>query len=811
MDAGARAALMDVSRRDRRDTLLLLALWLGCLLVDGLWLRRHQLPPAWDQGDHLSRALGFWRVLGQAAPWSSQWWQELWNQSPTYRGPLTYIVTAPVLELLGPSYRSAMAANGLFNGLLLASVYGLGRLIHSRSAGLWAAWLCAVAPALLNQRTDYLIDFSLTAVLSGCWWLLSARRWLPLRRPWLWSVLAGLGLGAVFLTRPTGLVLLWLPLLLLVRHGLALMAVVAWAVSWPWFSQNWLTILSTINKARQWGVAYQDGLEANSLEGWLYYPKLLPTMAGGALVGLTLAGAAVALAPVLAKRGQRPGSARLIWWLSFPLGGLLVCVLMSSKDFRFVLPLLPQLCLGLGVLVASVQSRWRRPWQASVLALGLAGVLWNQFGWGRDLTGFPQHLPNGEDRWPVAPIVAAIRQQSPHQLSTLAVLPDSESLNAFNLEAEGRRQRFRVAARQTVAPLERLQVELNGFDWFLLKGGDQGVMSDERQAELSRLVCQSPAFVAAGRWPLPDGSQAELFRRRQLSLEVEPVACDRAATIEPLLTLNSPTTARPGTTVPLELSLTGPLQALNGARLLLDWHSGPASWRADHALGQGMLQLDALGAGCLRVRERLGVEIPSHLPAGPYQPRAWLLNPDGRRVPLRLSAEPAQLLPASAPLPADRPLKDALATNRVAVLQQLGQQLRRGELDPLFGRVGQLNQTDPEQVYLRDGEAILRARLRADPANLNDLYALALAQALQRQAGEAALTLQRIHQLDPRNPNALLGLGVVELYRFHPWAAQDALDQAVRLNGPSPTLRTLRIVASALRLDLPKALSLLRP
>ena len=252
---------MDVSRRDRRDALLLLALWLACLLVDGLWLQRHQLPPAWDQGDHLSRALGFWRVLRHAAPWSGLWWQELWNQSPTYRGPLTYIATAPVLELLGPSYRSAIAANGLFNGLLLASVNGLGRLMHSRCAGLWAAWFCAVAPALLHQRTDYLIDFSLTAVLSGCWWLLSARRWLPLRHPWLWSVLAGLGLGAVVLTRPTGLVLLWLPLLLLARHGLALMAVVAWAVSWPWFSQNWLTILSSINNARQWGVQYQEGLE----------------------------------------------------------------------------------------------------------------------------------------------------------------------------------------------------------------------------------------------------------------------------------------------------------------------------------------------------------------------------------------------------------------------------------------------------------------------------------------------------------------------------------------------------------------------
>jgi len=56
---------------------------------------------------------------------------------------------------------------------------------------------------------------------------------------------------------------------------------------------------------------------------------------------------------------------------------------------------------------------------------------------------------------------------------------------------------------------------------------------------------------------------------------------------------------------------------------------------------------------------------------------------------------------------------------------------------------------------------------------------------------------------------------VVELYRFNPWAAQGALDQAARLmpadNPSQSTLNTLRIVASALRLDLRQAHSLLQP
>jgi len=152
----------------------------------------------------------------------------------------------------------------------------------------------------------------------------------------------------------------------------------------------------------------------------------------------------------------------------------------------------------------------------------------------------------------------------------------------------------------------------------------------------------------------------------------------------------------------------------------------------------------------------------------------------------------------------------ALAANRIALLRGLGGQLRSGELDSLFSKVGQLNQSDPEQIYLSDAEAILNARLQDDPGDLNDVYSLALAQALQRHARDAAETLTEIKRLDPTNPYALLGLGVVELYRFRPSQALMALDQAAKMSPDNSTLRTLRIVASALRLDLPKTLHLLR-
>ena len=784
----------------RRDGLVLLAIWLLGLLLDLVWVRQHQLPPAWDQGDHLSRALGVWQVLREAAPLNPSWWQTLWAQTPTYRGPLTYLVTAPVFSLLGPSYGSAMLSNGVFQAVLLGSLYGQGRLLGQRQAGLWAAFLAAVAPALLNQRTDYLIDFSLTAVITACWLLISWRHLGRPRRPWMASALAGLGLGLVLLTRPTGLVLLWLPLLWLLGRALsalvkgrvqqAIEALVAgwlaWLVAGGWFSQNWLTIVSTVNKARRWGELYQEGLDPNTLEGWLYYPRLLPSMAGAWLVGLVLVGWGFSRW----RHGRWPQLPatpeqrwRLAWWLSFPLGGLLVASVMSTKDFRFVLPLLPQLLLGLGLLITA-SGRWLRP---AVLVLGMGGWLACQFGIGPNLTGFPNHLPKQEERWPVEAIVASIRRQSPQQLSTLAVLPDHEFLNAFNLEAEGRRQQFRVAARQTVAPVEHLNDDLNGFDWFLLKGGDQGVMSDERQARLSALVRQSPWFVAVERWPLPDGSQAELYRRRQLSLDVTAAACPKGP--QPQLELWPAS----GT-----LRLSGPANQLTGSLLLLDGH--------DHAVGQGMLrplkpEPNAGEPGCLAVTERLAIPPGQALTPGvPESAEAQLLLADGRTQALTVRVQPGSG-------PSSR-ASERMA-NRHQQLLHLGTLLRRGELDALFAQVGRINQHDPEQRYLADGEAILQARLQRDPRNLDLLYPLALAQALQRKAAAAAITLSRITTLDPSNANAHFGLGFVQLYRFKPWAAQPALDQAAQLNPANPTLRTLRAVAAAMRLDLPQAHSLI--
>jgi hypothetical protein len=260
---------------------------------------------------------------------------------------------------------------------------------------------------------------------------------------------------------------------------------------------------------------------------------------------------------------------------------------------------------------------------------------------------------------------------------------------------------------------------------------------------------------------------------------------------------------RPGRSAVLRTRLSGPAADLKGGLLLLDW---APDWRHDRGIGQGMVRPPE-GGGCLAVEERLALEVPDGLASGRYLLRGQAL--DGQDHPLPLRADPLELVvETGGPAPAASPME--APPNRIDQLRQLGRLLRAGELDLLFQQVGQINQSDPQQTYLAQGERLLRQRLSERGDDLEDLYGLALAQALQRRADAASLTLQRIVSLDPSNPHALMALGFVQLYRFHPHQAQGALDAAARLDPADPTLRTLRIVASALRLDVPGALKLLR-
>ena len=785
-----------LSNNNRRDYFILLAICLFSFCFDFLWISQHERPPAWDQASHLATAFDTRQLFRLLNIFNHDWWNQLWAKFPTYRGPFTYLVSLPFISLFGSSYKIAILSNQLFNWLIIFSTYFLGKVIYHNKAGLWASFLCSVSPALLNQRTDYLIDLSLVSVITTSWLFISIWHYDTKFNKWIAAIISGIFLGLVFLTRPTGLVFLWLPFVLIIRKIIidllnnrilpfvqfVLAITLGFIISWPWFSSNWLTILLSINKARQWGIRYQDGLEVDTLEGWLYYPMALPSLLGGLMLGLLLTGVLLNLYQKLILNSEIHNFSKLkinniFWWLSFPLGGLLICILMSTKDLRFLLPLAPQIFILCGILITSINRNWSYSWKISLIISGILGLFWNQFGLGLNVTGINPHSP-GKERWPLPQIVERVVKVSPYQLSTIAVLTDSKYLNAFNLDAEGKRQNNLVAARQTYYQTDKLTDELANFDWFLIKTGDKGIMSGDREAEIGKLIINSNSFTLDYQWSLPDNSQAYLYRRKPLSLDISKVRCTDASSLINLKKIPNG----------LELSYLG---KLNNDHLLIDFKANNRKFTADQSLGKGLIRTGKNNQGyCFQLVQRMSAKMPDAINYDDFEISLNVIDKRGKDKNISLSNN--KLLDVN--FNTDK--NYSIGINRIDEVKKMGLLLQEGEIDKLFAKVGQVNQGDPEQVYLQNSEIIIKKRLEKEPNDLDNLYSLAVAQTVQKKANDASKTLNKICKLDKFNTYPLIAKAIVDIYRFEPELARISIDKAILLNDDSKLVQTLDILES---------------
>lgn len=154
-----------VKKHNHHHWLILTGIWFLAALGDRLWFALDRSIPAWDQADYLTGALNYWQAL-QNPQWGfGEWWTDLWLLSSKIP-PGTYLVTAIVHNFFGIGGDRATLVHLFFSAILLASVYGLGKLLFNPKIGLWAAFLCVLFPGLYQVRLDFLLDYPLTATVT---------------------------------------------------------------------------------------------------------------------------------------------------------------------------------------------------------------------------------------------------------------------------------------------------------------------------------------------------------------------------------------------------------------------------------------------------------------------------------------------------------------------------------------------------------------------------------------------------------------------------------------------------------------------
>ena len=759
-------------------TFILGLLWLLTAIADRLWFSLDNAPPAWDQGEHLNKALNFWRVLQSPERFSTNWWTDFWQQAPTYRAPLTYLFTVPILQWIGQTYDAATSVNLIFTAILLASVYHLGKHLFSATVGLWAAVFCAIAPFLVFQRTDYLLDYPLAAIATFSYLCMSkwrdARGW----RQWTWAIASGIGVGACFLTRGTGIIFIFLPCLWIVagtlwrRQWLRLIQLVvlfvaAWFVIGGWFTTNWLTIISSTLQTNALGNTFYKAPQANTLAGWLFYAQMLPDMFSPFLLFSSLGcwllfggrwiWRNLAITPQLVKvKTEAPESsledipqdakisntsktsktsntgysptqskARNWRWLAlFTLGTYILVSLGTHKLNRFILPYLPSVAIVLAYGFSLGKGLWWNRFRYLAVSLAALSVFVHQFpvSAGMGIIG-ERRFPDVSPTYPHVELINTITQKQPYLRSNLGVLTNTAQLNPMTFDFFGASTGFQVYGRQVGMNPKYAEQDSRSLTWYITKTGDQGDYTnlEAGQVALKQKLENNANLPIIQQWKLPDGSDLRLHQREPLPLTVTPVQGAAKSDRLQLLSVNVPAQAPSGQPVPVTYTWQGNWENLKNAIVVLTWQqqNGKAYWIHDHAIAFGNLYQAPTSngntnSGEFRVTEVTAMLPPATLPNDTYVLKATVL--DRKKNGGTGVSLPLTIPSVQIQLAPVLP-QPAPELDLQTQLSQLTTLLPAGKIDPIFVELATINQYDPTQDYVLQAEKSLSYRMQQADSN----------------------------------------------------------------------------------------------
>lgn len=662
-------------------------------------------------------------------------------------------------------------------------------------------------------------------------------------RPWLLAIAAGLGMGLAGMTKQTAGLFLLVPVLWcaiemiwrrawvrLAQWGLMLVATLP--VWLPWYRTNWLLVLTSSKRAAVDSAYLEGAFPLLSVQALTYYLRAIPAMASLPLTVVPLIG--LLFFWRRSRLGDRwttstdydvkPSNYRqqafsaskhaLLWLIIFVVGAYVLSTLNPNKDNRYFAACLPMLAVILAYGFTLLPRSWRLVQWGSIALTTLLMVvaLFPVFAATQpNLLYRPRFLPHQGDPYPHAEVITEVRRVDPYLRSTIGVLPSTPEVNQHNINYHGLMQNFQVYGRQVGTRKADVTKDRRSLEWFLTKTGNQGsIRQPEAQTAIVSQVQQSGEFDLQKSWSLPDQSQLQLYHRRVAPVEVEPIIADDSISSNPTVIrldqVTVPTVAPPAQPIPVTYQWSGKWQDLQAGLVVLTWQrqgtnnpSGGDRWLHDHGIGMGELYPqvppNVTRDSPFRVVERLAMLPPQNATPGIYELNAvYLDRRTGQATPLSTPSVTLRIAPQATPVPA--PELDLLTQLRI-----LAGTLPTGvrSLEKISNEVSRINQYDPIQDYLSQTQQAMEYRLQQEPQNRYYAYTLGLSVVLQRQVKAAIAAFQQIAQLDANNPYAHAYLAFVNLYDFRPWAAQEALNTALKLDPTIPEVQALQGVAALMQ------------
>ena len=770
-------------KNDYSKILLIIGL---SILVDNFYISQITNPPAWDQGYHLSNVFKMFNILSNENINFLNKIDGLLNITDSYRGPITYFISSLFLKIFKNSYHFSYLSNQIFSVICILSIFYLSKYFNNKSAGIWASIIFTFSFLIIKQRSDYLIDLSLTS-FSTLNLLFFTKWYFNDLRNYRYSILSGISLALVFLTKPTGISLFIFPFLFIIAKKfknrknlffnikeIFLFIFCFTLVIYPWFSRHWITIISSTVNAWNWGVNYQDGLGIKSIGSWIYYFKNLPSIFG--IINFSIFSIIFIIEKLFQNNLLKIKFTNIkkinFWFFIYFLNCYLLLSLMSTKDIRFILPLYPLFCIFLSLYINTrISTFFSIKFKKIILIISICISL--IFSNGINLSN---SMNNDKNFWPHEEIIQEIKNKNLNLKSTLAVLPDTKEINTFNLEAEASRQGEYVTVRQIISNENSYKNDLKYFDWFLVKTGYQGIMTNQAKELLNNYLLKSSSFEIDKKWILADNSQLFLLKRESINSNLS---------IKKYIA-NGPKIDIKQINNGINITFYGEGKYLKNSNLLIDFFGEEFETFANVSLANGSFHESFNEKEYYLLSQNLDFQFPKDIPTK-LKIKTKLLNKDGSLIPLKI-------------LNNEMIINDELMNsdyiqmvNRITKVELLGKYLRNGEFKNLFDLVGIINQSDPTQQYLKNAEAIFTQRYKENK-KLKDAYSILISQILQKKVSEAEKTINIILKSDKKNGNVYLAKSIINIYLLDKKDARFSINKTKDLEKSSETKEILNVI-----------------
>ncbi len=495
-----------------RKTLVLSLLGLAAFLAVQALLLRHFIrtdtrPPSWDQSTHMEIALDYRRALA-SGHWGDAWYLAPKPGMPPFP-PAYQMLLRGAYDSADPAH-AALWLNWWYFALLAVSLFAIAWRFLPDSRALAATLAFCAAPGLQDLLTTQLVDLAVVAWTAAAYWALLASegfsQWLP-----------SLAFGVLF---AAGMLHKWsffsylLPAYVVAARALAnrssrpkvlAAAALSLALFAPWYWAHLAQLPTRLMQASSdAAVPFWKG------GAWAAY---FQQSCGSLGPLLWLLGFLGVLAPQYARR--RENGWILAYWV---VASYVFWTIVPNRQIRFLLP-------GLAPLAVGLAATWPRALTWSVAAVQLAGAVNFFFGWVgpirvplplTPLTFFENNPPVRED-WKIPEILRRIEadRDPARPLTNVTLVANAPYFNAPTFHWE---QEWLGLPHARMRGVNARLCELSEF--VLLKDGDLGPASVIGGLPEAAKEIKNPdgwfqsAYAVDARWPLPDGSQAVLYRQR---------------------------------------------------------------------------------------------------------------------------------------------------------------------------------------------------------------------------------------------------------------------------------------------------------